>query len=117
MINQAKRCLLAGSLLCWAAAAVASAAGGGAAPPDRLSAQHQARVVEILAPYKKSPTLTNEQAATILRALRAAQVPSGPALDRVLTENGFSRKRLQALAPQAAASAPASAPARVPRPQ
>ena len=86
--------------------------------PTSLSAQQQASVNAILAPYKPA-TLTAEDAKVIKRSLRDAGMRRSLVLDKAITAAGFSPERLEALDPRPAqpppgadTAAPANAPPR-----
>ena len=69
------------------------------APPEQsLTAEQLAKVKSVLAGYK-SATLTAEDAKTIKSSFRDAGIRPGPAIDKALSELGFSAARLDVLAP------------------
>jgi hypothetical protein len=63
-----------------------------------LTAEQHAKVKSVLASYKPA-TLTADDAKNIKRTLRDSGIRPGPALDKALSENGFSTEKLDALAP------------------
>jgi hypothetical protein len=90
----------------------ASAAQGQSAPPppkpaadgragqahEVLSAAQQAKVKDVLAPYKAN-SLSVDDAKAIKRALRDAGMRRSPALDDALRSAGFNADKLDALDP------------------
>lgn len=70
----------------------------GAAPPTALGDEQRATLQRILAPYKPL-SLTADDVLRIRRALDEAGLRSGRALDTALTQQGFSRKRMETLLP------------------
>jgi hypothetical protein len=73
-------------------------AAPGAPPVQTLTAEQLAKVKTVLAAYKPG-ALTADDAKTIKRTLRDAGMRPGPALDKALSEQGFSAARLDVLAP------------------
>ena len=84
------------------AAPSASRPQAGQPPDDRaavLTAVQLAKVKSVLAAYKPA-ALTAEDAKLIKRTLRDAGMHHSPALDKAITEAGFSPARLEALDPR-----------------
>jgi hypothetical protein len=72
-------------------------------PPDRssapLTAEQMAKVKAVLAAYKPS-SLKADDAKAIKRALRDAGLRHNAALDRAITDAGFSPQKLEELDPR-----------------
>ena len=84
------------------AAPSASRPQAGQPPDDRaaaLTAVQLAKVKSVLAAYKPA-ALTADDAKAIKRALRDAGMRHSPALDKAITDAGFSPARLEALDPR-----------------
>lgn len=80
----------------------ASGPKAGQPPDDRaaaLTAVQLAKVKSVLAAYKPA-ALTADDAKAIKRALRDAGMRHSPALDKAITDVGFSPARLEALDPR-----------------
>jgi hypothetical protein len=69
--------------------------------PATLSAEQVAKVKSVLSAYK-SASLTADDAKAIKRGLRDAGMRHSPALDKAITDAGFSPERLEALDPRPA---------------
>ncbi len=70
----------------------------GAPPMQNLTAEQLAKIKTVLASYKPT-SLTTDDAKNIKRTLRDTGIRPGPALDKALSEAGFSAEKLDALAP------------------
>jgi hypothetical protein len=66
--------------------------------PAALSAEQLAKVKAVLAPYKPA-SLTIDEAKLIKRTLRDAGMRRSAALDKAITDAGFSPAKLEALDP------------------
>jgi hypothetical protein len=63
-----------------------------------LTVEQLAKIKTVLAAYKPA-ALTVDDAKNIKRILRDAGIRPGPALDKALSDAGFSAEKLDALAP------------------
>ena len=79
-------------------ASSAESSAAPAPPAQSLTAEQLAKVKSVLAGYK-SATLTVEDAKTIKSTFRDAGIRPGPAIDKALSDLGFSAARLDVLAP------------------
>lgn len=77
--------------------------------PTSLTAEQQARVKTVLAPYKPA-NLTADDAKAIKRAFRDAGLQRSVVLDKAITAAGFSPERLEALDPRPAQPPPGAPP-------
>jgi hypothetical protein len=80
------------------AAAGASQVAPSMPPAQTLTAEQLAKVKSVLAAYKPA-TVTTDDAKVIKRTLRDAGMRPGPAMDKALSDQGFSAAKLDVLAP------------------
>lgn len=77
--------------------------------PTSLTAEQQAKVKAVLAPYKPA-SLTADDAKAIKRAFRDAGLRRSAVLDKAITAAGFSPERLETLDPRPAQPPPGAPP-------